>query len=115
MPTYEYLCSDCGPFTDMRPMSECEEPNECPHCGDTAPRAYLTAPRLSGMSSERMMAHTTNERNQHAPKSLSSMKQAHGSGCSCCSGGSKKPSRLTYRGKDGSKSFPTARPWMISH
>ncbi len=48
MPTYEYLCSDCGPFTDMRPMSECEDPNECPNCGYEAPRAYLTAPRFVG-------------------------------------------------------------------
>lgn len=115
MPVYDYLCSDCGPFTEMRPMSECELPHDCPNCGYEAPRAYLTAPRLSGMSSERMLAHATNERSQHEPGTLSSMKKAHGSGCSCCSGGSKKSGRLTYRGKNGSKSFPTARPWMISH
>ena len=24
MPVYEYLCNDCGPFTDMRPMAECD-------------------------------------------------------------------------------------------
>ena len=25
MPVYEYLCNDCGPFTDMRPMAECDD------------------------------------------------------------------------------------------
>ena len=24
MPVYEYLCNECGPFTDMRPMAECD-------------------------------------------------------------------------------------------
>jgi putative FmdB family regulatory protein len=27
MPVYEYLCDDCGPFTDIRPMAECELPS----------------------------------------------------------------------------------------
>ena len=32
MPVYEYLCNDCGPFTDMRPMAECDDPQDCPQC-----------------------------------------------------------------------------------
>ena len=32
MPVYEYLCNDCGPFTDMRPMAECDLPQDCPQC-----------------------------------------------------------------------------------
>ena len=55
MPTYEYLCDDCGPFTDLRPMAESDLPHDCPHCGDAAPRAYLTAPYMSGLSTERRM------------------------------------------------------------
>jgi hypothetical protein len=55
-------------------------------------------------------AHATNERSAHAPKSSKSL--GHGSGCSCCSG--KKPSKAIYRA-DGGKTFPSARPWMISH
>ena len=114
MPVYDYLCEACGPFSEMRPMAECEKPSECPHCGATAPRAYLTAPYYAGMSSELRVAHATNERSAHAPKTLSGMnpKKTHGAGCACCTG---KSSRMTRRGKDGSKSFPTSRPWMISH
>ena len=87
MPVYDYLCERCGPFTDMRPMAECDAPNDCPRCGRAAPRAFLTAP-------------------------LSSMKKNHGAGCACCSGKSMRKSR---RGKNGAKSFPGSRPWMISH
>jgi hypothetical protein len=43
---------------------------------------------------------------------LASFKNSHGAGCACCSG---KSSRITKRGEDGSKCFPTSRPWMISH
>ncbi len=114
MPTYEYMCTDCGPFTQMRPMAECEMPSDCPHCGDAAPRAYLTAPNFSGLSAERRLAYSTNERSAHAPVSSAATGKSHGSGCSCCSGKSGM-SRKTLRRKDGSKSFPTSRPWMISH
>jgi hypothetical protein len=40
------------------------------------------------------------------------MKTAHGAGCACCAG---KSMRNGKRGKNGAKSFPGARPWMISH
>ena len=32
MPTYEYECPDCGPFTDVRPMAEYDQPQACPDC-----------------------------------------------------------------------------------
>jgi putative FmdB family regulatory protein len=112
MPIYDYLCEDCGPFSEMRPMAESDRSCECPHCGLDSRRAWLTAPRIAGMSTELRLAHATNERSAHAPSTLSGMKKSHGAGCACCSG---KSSRLTRRGKSGSKSFPTARPWMISH
>lgn len=112
MPVYDYLCDKCGPFTGMRPMAECELALECPHCGIDAPRAYLTPPNFSGLSAERRLAHATNERSAHAPSTLSGMKKSHGAGCACCTG---KSSRMTRRNKDGSKSFPSSRPWMISH
>ncbi len=112
MPIYEYLCADCGPFTETRPMAECELPLDCPHCGEAAPRAYLIAPDMSGLSAQRRLAYATNERSAHAPSTLSRMDKSHGAGCACCSG---KSSRMTRRGKDGAKSFPGSRPWMISH
>jgi putative FmdB family regulatory protein len=110
MPVYEYLCDDCGAFTQMRPMSECDLPSDCPHCALEAPRVILTAPHCTTMSAQSRLAHATNERSAHAPRT--SNNSAHGAGCACCSG---KSSRMVTRGKSGSKSFPTTRPWMISH
>jgi len=80
-----------------------------------APRVLLTAPRFSSMSVELRTAHAANERSANAPSTLSSLKSQHGSGCMCCSGLASKKSRKTARGKNGAKSFPGARPWMISH
>jgi putative FmdB family regulatory protein len=109
MPVYDYLCSDCGPFTDMRPMAECDLPSNCPACGVNAPRVILTPPHLTSMPAATRKAHAANERSAHEPRSLAS---SHGAGCACCSG---KPSRMTSRARNGSKSFPASRPWMISH
>ena len=67
MPVYDYLCERCGPFTEMRPMAECDVPQRCPRCGRAAPRAFLTAPYFAAMSAERRSAHATNERSAHAP------------------------------------------------
>jgi putative FmdB family regulatory protein len=112
MPVYEYLCNDCGPFTAIRPMAEYAERHRCPQCAASAPRVLVTAPHLATMPTARRLAHATNERSSHAPRMLSQPGPSHGAGCACCSG---KSSRFTRRGKDGSKSFPTSRPWMISH
>ena len=112
MPFYEYLCNDCGPFTDMRPMAECDAPQDCPQCDGLSPRVILTAPNFFCMPSDKRKAHATNERSANAPKTLGEYKASHAPGCGCCS---TKPSRLVAKSKSGGKSFPTARPWMISH
>ena len=110
MPVYDYLCDDCGPFTVMRPMAECDAPHDCPDCGAAVPRAFLTAPYFASMDAGRRQAFATNERSANAPR-LSSKGQ-HRAGCSCCSGTSM---RYTKKDKAGNKSFPSKRPWMISH
>ena len=115
MPVYEYLCDACGPFTDMRPMSECDDPQGCPGCEASSPRVILTAPNFLCMPSDRRKAIAINERSSHAPKTLDQYKASHGASCGCCSGESKKPARLMTKTKSGAKGFPTARPWMISH
>ncbi|WP_420863497.1 FmdB family zinc ribbon protein [Algirhabdus cladophorae] len=110
MPVYEYHCTDCGAFEAMAPMSKFADPCDCPACGTSARRVMLTAPNVSFVSTSLRVGHATNERSADAPKRTST----HGPGCSCCSGGSKKSSTTLHR-PDGSKSFPTKRPWMISH
>ncbi len=113
MPIYDYECEDCGAFTQMRPMAQCDLASECPRCGANAPRAFLTAPYLAGMSAERRLAFATNERSSHAPQRFTADSgQGHGAGCGCCSPQLK---RKTNRHKSGAKSFPTSRPWMLSH
>src|SRR5690348_12526482 len=52
MPTYEYMCKKCGPFTHLRPMAECDLPSACPECGARSPRVILTAPGCLTMSPE---------------------------------------------------------------
>lgn len=105
MPVYDYACEACGPFTVMRPMAEFREPHACPDCGGESQRAFLTAPRIAGMDAGLRTAHATNERSRHAPRRSGS----HGAGCGCCS--PKKASAAPA----AAKSFPKARPWMISH
>jgi putative FmdB family regulatory protein len=113
MPVYDYLCDACGPFTNMRPMAECDEPDVCPDCGASAPRVMINVPHFACMPAAARTAHATNERSAHAPKTVAEYKASHGPGCGCCS--SKKPARLQTRSRSGAKGFPTARPWMISH
>jgi putative FmdB family regulatory protein len=113
MAIYEYLCPECGPFSAMRPMSESATPAPCPGCAALSARAWITPPTFFGMSADRRLAHTTNERAQHEPRlaSQSGSKHVHGPGCGC---GSSK-SKATFTAPSGEKSFPGKRPWMISH
>jgi putative FmdB family regulatory protein len=107
MPVYDYQCPDCGVFTALRPMSAFREPCACPDCGREAGRVFLTMPAVAGMDPVRRTAIATNERASHEPK------RAHGVGCSCC--GSGKGNGKAAKTPGGEKSFPKARPWMISH
>lgn len=112
MPVYEYLCDACGgDFTALRPMSHSSLPHACPDCGGEAQRVLLSAPAFAGMQAADRKAHAINERARHEPKSSSQLGHKHGPGCGCGSGVSKATAVST----DGKKSFPTKRPWMISH
>ncbi|MFA5958639.1 FmdB family zinc ribbon protein [Hyphomicrobium sp.] len=109
MPIYDYDCPSCGTFAVLRSMAEFELPHDCPGCGSEAERVILTAPAISGMSRARRVAAETNERSSHEPRKSAS----HAPGCGCCSGG--KKSKAAENGPAAMKSFPAARPWMISH
>jgi putative FmdB family regulatory protein len=67
MPTYDYECEDCGPFTEVRPMVEYDRPQPCPDCGQEAPR-LLTAPSLGGGAQE----------------AVATPARSHAGGCACC-------------------------------
>lgn len=40
MPTYEYRCSFCGPFTRLRSIREETATSSCPDCGESATRVF---------------------------------------------------------------------------
>ncbi len=112
MPVYEYLCEGCGSdFTALRPMAQSSLPHPCPGCGSEARRALLSAPAYAGMAAADRKAHAINERSKHEPRSSSQLGHTHGPGCGCGSGVSK----TTRVAPDGNMSFPSKRPWMISH
>jgi putative FmdB family regulatory protein len=69
MPTYDYECETCGPFSASRPMAEFAQPQECPDCGDMAPR-MLTIPAIGGGAAEASADVAP------APR--------HVGGCACC-------------------------------
>ena len=122
MPTYDYQCGDCGVFDTLRSLALRNEPAACPQCGTTADRVLMSAPRLACTSPEQRRAHDTNERARNAPRSSrdgpegagSYGRLKHPSGCGCCSGAAKR-SGATVTAPSGAKTFPSQRPWMISH
>lgn len=69
MPTYEYECVDCGPFSEVRPIAEFERPQPCPDCGAPAPR-LLTLAAIGGGA-------------QPTPAGTA-LPRAHMGGCGCC-------------------------------
>jgi putative FmdB family regulatory protein len=69
MPTYDYDCDRCGPFSESHPMAEFDLPQPCPFCGEPAPRA-LTLPAIGGAS-------------QEAPSAATPFR-SHPGGCRCC-------------------------------
>ena len=115
MPLYDYKCSDHGLFHELVPMDNHQQPQSCPSCHKLCARIIMMAPGFLDMSKEARNAHSTNERSQHEPitSSKESRDTKHGSGCGCEHTQSKK-SKVMYLA-DGSKIFPSQRPWMISH
>lgn len=114
MPTYDYLCPQCGPFETIRAMAQRNDPCACPDCGEDAQRALLSAPRLSAVSGAVRQAHETNERAANAPTASKdyAARSRHPAGCGCCSSGKRG---ATVTSASGAKVFPSKRPWMISH
>ena len=115
MPTYDYACPDCGGFDALRSLAQRNDPCVCPDCGVDAPRVFVSAPRLACVSSETRRAHETNERAAHEPRSSkggSYGRLKHPAGCGCCSSGKRG---ATVTAPNGAKTFPSKRPWMISH
>jgi putative FmdB family regulatory protein len=109
MPLYDYHCAGCGGFSDLRPMAQSADPADCPSCGAAAPRVLVSSPMLATMDAGQRLAHGRNERSAHEPRH-SSERARHPANCGCCAPRAKRKAEPA-----GLKSFPAARPWMISH
>jgi putative FmdB family regulatory protein len=117
MPVYDYKCADHGLFYELASMDDHAKPAHCPECDTLSARIILMSPGMMEMAKEKKQAMERNETSQHEPK-LSNMdtraenadKLKHGEGCSH----RKRGSKVMYTA-DGSKMFPSMRPWMISH
>jgi putative FmdB family regulatory protein len=116
MPTYDYACPACGGFDAFRTLAQRNEPLPCPDCGAASVRVFVSAPRLACVSGDTRRAIETNERAAHAPIASKDyggyQRMRHPAGCGCCSA-TKRATTVTA--PSGAKSFPTKRPWMISH
>lgn len=118
MPLYDYKCATHGVFQELVPVDAYDQPCECPQCGALSARVILLPPEFLSMAAERRKAFETNERARHEPVfsnreiRADAHKHQHGKGCGCHQ--PKRKSNLFYTA-DGSKMFPSMRPWMISH
>src|SRR5918993_354357 len=97
MALYEYKCAGCEDRFDlMRPMSDADEPAECPECGSMQSRRVISnfasiTPGASALSTNPVM----------------DARMAGGGGC--CGGGGRRGLREGGpRGRGGS--FPQGRP-----
>lgn len=134
MPLYDYKCREHGLFQELASMDKAGEPCQCPSCGDLSARVVIIPPQILAMAQERKKRFEINEKAQHEPivvnasNNLSILNgnhlksSRHPDKCNC---GSTHPLQLKpTKGKlqqqlvylpDGSKIFPSQRPWMISH
>lgn len=123
MPVYDYKCARHGLFNQLATMAQSAEPAPCPSCGELSPRVILLSPQILAMSPARREAMARNEKAAHepgiyTPETREEMRERarHGKGCGCHG----EADRSSLRQKaillaDGSKIFPSQRPWMISH
>lgn len=117
MPVYDYKCPDHGIFHELATMDNSDKPVACPVCQKLSARVIMMAPGILDMSPVKRKAHQHNEQACHEPhhstvetRLENEDRLKHGCGCKY----EKRTSNLMYTA-DGSKIFPSMRPWMISH
>jgi len=125
MPVYDYKCQDHGLFYELATLDASSMPCACPQCGTMSPRVIVMAPAVLDMAAEKRAAIARNEKARHEPRiSTTDSRQEeqernahrHGKGCGCHQHGDSSALRQqVVLLPDGSKVFPSQRPWMISH
>lgn len=133
MPVYDYRCKQHGIFHELASMDKAALPCACPVCKQLSPRIIMMPPQVAQMAAEKHKAMAANEKAQHSPiiSTLDSraevadrklhLEKSHKHSGNCCGGhrhsednSSSLKQQVLYLA-DGSKIFPSQRPWMISH
>jgi putative FmdB family regulatory protein len=81
MPSYDYECRRCGPFTEFRSIAESDETQACPQCGKPSERAFFQAPAIGGRGGN----HSSRTGRLAFGKELAKWRK-HSAGCGCCRG-----------------------------
>jgi putative FmdB family regulatory protein len=128
MPVYDYKCASHGLFHDLATMENSARPARCPKCGGASPRVIMIPPAILDMAPDKKAAGNRNEKARHEPlvSATDSRQEARErerhrhdnrlKGCGCHT--EREQSALKQQVvllPDGSKVFPSQRPWMISH
>ncbi|MDX1696080.1 MAG: zinc ribbon domain-containing protein [Ketobacteraceae bacterium] len=135
MPVYDYKCPDHGVFHELATLARSGDPCGCPKCGKPSPRVIMIPPEVLAMAPNRHKTLARNEKASHQPiistgdsRAEAAEKQAffqkkvaagqRHKGCGCNHEHKHDRSQLKQQVvylPDGSKVFPSQRPWMISH
>lgn len=117
MPLYDYKCREHGLFHELATMDNAADPCPCPQCGVLSGRVVIIPPQILAMAKERKKRFEINEKAQHEPNMV---KVSNSCNCKTSHPLQLKPNKGSLQQQliylpDGSKIFPSQRPWMISH
>ncbi len=135
MPLYDYKCHEHGVFQELATMAQGSEPCACPTCGTLSARIIRIPPEVLAMAPNQRNAMERNEEARDVPKimtpaehraqeqeRLERARHRHrGFGCNHSHDSHDKAQQKGVLQQqvvllpDGSKVFPSQRPWMISH
>lgn len=142
MPVYDYKCTEHGLFHELATMADAGQPKACPKCGKASARVIMIPPEVLAMAPDQRAAMAHNEEARHQPiissvdsraeaadraafaqrkdSSNVSRRAGHQHGRGCCGGAEHAGETSALKQQvvflpDGSKVFPSQRPWMISH
>jgi putative FmdB family regulatory protein len=74
MPTYDYTCARCGPYSELRRIADRDRGADCPKCGEAVTRVAVASPHVGGLSS----LHERETRDGRYAR------MRHAAGCGCC-------------------------------
>jgi putative FmdB family regulatory protein len=72
MATYQYHCTECGPFDVTRPIGQAPPGEPCTRCGDPSRRVF-TAPMLARTPAALARALHAQEASAHEPRVVSTV------------------------------------------